>query len=254
MLTLNCVWKEAFTVKWKKGGEISRSDGVTHHILPGILPRCNEDVVPGQRQQQSHRNQIEFKVPNNNDKNLIREKKKRKTVRKRKARTKKWEQCGLRMYTFSTPYWPSGGKLLRTYTDHMCDWKRHIFKHIHMQNHNHSGTKRKNKAVLQQRYGPGVGEPRFSTLTLEVFWAFSWGEGRWGRWVRAVGASFLHANHPRAWGHVLFQPQHVKADPSILKPKPQHLTSHTPHPETLTLSLQAPIPSLVPQKTCIPHF
>lgn len=252
MWTLDCGWREAVTVKWKKGGEISRRYGVTHHVLPGILPRHNEDVVPGQRQQQSHRNHIEFKVPNNDDKKL--KKGENKNVRKRKAETKKWKQCVLIMYTFKTPCWPSGGKLLRTYTDHMCDWKRHIFKHIHMQNHNDSGTKRKNTAMLQQRYRPVVGEPRFSTVTLRVFWDLSWGEGWWGRWVRAVRVSFLHANHPRAWGHVPFQLQHVKADPSILKPKPQQLTSRTPHPETLTLSLQAPIPSLIPQKTCIPHL
>lgn len=71
-----------FSVKWK---EAMRS---THHVLPGILPRCDEDIVPGQRQQQSQRNHIEFKVPNNDDKKLWRGRK-HKTVSRRKVVTKK---------------------------------------------------------------------------------------------------------------------------------------------------------------------
>lgn len=41
-----------------------------HHILPGILPRCDEDVVPDQGQQQSQGNHVEFKVPHDDDKKL----------------------------------------------------------------------------------------------------------------------------------------------------------------------------------------
>lgn len=54
---------------------------VTHHILSCILPRRNKNVVPGQRQQQSQRNHIKFKVPNNNGENLLREKKTKLTVK-----------------------------------------------------------------------------------------------------------------------------------------------------------------------------
>lgn len=70
---LHCMWKWAFTVKGKKGGGISRSDGVTHHILPGVLPRRNEHVGPGQGQKQRQRNHVELKVPNDDDKKLLKD-------------------------------------------------------------------------------------------------------------------------------------------------------------------------------------
>lgn len=43
----------------------------THDILSRILPRCDKDVGPGQRQQQSQRNHINLKVPNNDDEDLL---------------------------------------------------------------------------------------------------------------------------------------------------------------------------------------
>lgn len=141
---------------------------------------------------------------------------------------------------------PSWGKLLRTYVDHICDWKRHTFRHIHMQNHNHRGTKRKNKTGLQQRYRPGVGDPRFKTLTLKAFWAFSWG-GRWGGWVRAVRASFLLANHSRGWGHVLFSaiarqswPFHTQSQTPASDLT--HPTPWVPNPVTLSPNTLSPTP------------
>lgn len=168
----------------------------------------------------------------------------RERKRQKPSWKEKWEQCAPRMYTFKTPYWPPWGKLLRTYAGHMCDWKRHAFKHIHMQNHNHHGTKRKNKTGFQQKYRPGVGEPRFNGLTLKAFWAFSWGGGRWRGWVWAVRASFLLANHPRGWGHVPFsvaarqswpfhtQPQTPASD--LTHPTPRVPNPVTPSPNTLS--------------------
>ena len=102
VLTLHCLRKEAFTVKWKKGGGIWRSECVAHHILPGVLPRRDEDVVPGQRQHQRQWDHVELEVPNQDDKKLTREKEKTKTLRKREARQKRESAMGR---AFTTPSW-----------------------------------------------------------------------------------------------------------------------------------------------------
>lgn len=227
-----------FSVKWK---EAMRS---THHVLPGILPRCDEDIVPGQRQQQSQRNHIEFKVPNNDDKKLWRGRK-HKTVSRRKVVTKKKKNSVCEECIHSRPIVTlMRQKLLRAHTDHMCDWKRHAFRDIHMQSQNQHGTKRKNKIRLQQRYRPGVGGS--TPWPPEAFWACSWRGWRWG-WVGAVRAPFLLANHLRGWGRVPCSAAARQSWPFHTQPQNPSIWPHTPHtPSSLTLSLQVPIPSLLP--------
>lgn len=135
-------------------------------------------------------------------------------------------------------------KLLRAHTDHMCDWKRHAFRDIHMQSQNQHGTKRKNKIRLQQRYRPGVGGS--TPWPPEAFWACSWRGWRWG-WVGAVRAPFLLANHLRGWGRVPCSAAARQSWPFHTQPQNPSIWPHTPHtPSSLTLSLQVPIPSLLP--------
>lgn len=74
----------------------------THHILPGVLPRCDEDVVPGQGQQQSQGNHVEFKVPNDDDKEL-RSRERDKTFQPKKRAS---PQSASRLHTFRTCCWP----------------------------------------------------------------------------------------------------------------------------------------------------
>lgn len=59
---------------------------VPHHILPGVLPRWDEDVVPGQGQQQSQGNHVEFKVPNDDDKKLRSRERRQNTSAEEKSR------------------------------------------------------------------------------------------------------------------------------------------------------------------------
>lgn len=110
----------------------------------------------------------------------------------------------------------------------------------------------KNKTGFQQKVS--VDEPRFNTLTLKE--SGPWAEEEEDEEDEYEPSEPLSSLPIIPKGEVMycFQPQHVRADPSILSAKPQHLTSHTPHPKSLTLSLQAPIPSLLPQKTPMPHL
>lgn len=62
----------------RKAEQFRTEQRFTHDILPRILPRRDENVVPGQRQKQSQRNHIKIKVPDNNGENLSKEKKERK--------------------------------------------------------------------------------------------------------------------------------------------------------------------------------
>ena len=231
------------SLSWRKWKETMRS---THHVLPGILPRCDKDIVPGQRQQQSQRNHIEFKVPNNDDKKLWRGEKKTQTRQQKKSGNKKKvrTECAKNVYIQDPIVTLVRQKLLRAHTDHMCDWKRHTFRDIHMQSHNHHGTKRKNKIRFQQRYRPGVGGS--TPWPLEALWACSWRGWRWG-WVGAVRAPFLLANHLRGWGRVPCSAAARQSWPFHTQPQNPSIWPHTPHtPSSLTLSLQAPIPSLLP--------
>lgn len=134
--------------------------------------------------------------------------------------------------------------LMRAHTNHMCDWKRHAFRDIHMQSQNQHGTKSKNKIRLQQRYRPGVGGS--TPWPPEAFWACSWRGWRWG-WVGAVRARFLLANHLRGWGRVPCSAAARQSWPFHTQPQNPSIWPHTPHtPSSLTLSLQVPIPSLLP--------
>lgn len=122
-----------------------------------------------------------------------------------------------------------------------------------MQSHNYHGTKHKNKTGFKQRYRPGVSEPGFNTLTLKGFSGPSAEEedDEEDEYEPSEPLSSLPII-PESKDMYRFQLQHVKADPSILNPQIQ--ASDPTHPESLTLSLQAPIPSLLPQKALMPHL
>lgn len=129
----------------------------------------------------------------------------------------------------------------------ICAIGNNTFKYIHMQNHNHHETKRKNKTGFQQRYRPGVGEPRFNILTLKAFWASSWGWVWWRGWVRAVRASFLLANHPRGWGHIPFSATARQSWPFDTQPQTPasdltHPTPPVPNPVTPSPNTFSPTP------------
>lgn len=103
-----------------------------------------------------------------------------------------------------------------------------------------------NTSQSKQKYRPGVGQLGSKPWP----WRLSGRRGRRRGRPGAVRAPFLLANHP--WVRYHFQPQHVRADPSILGPHTQ--VCDLTHPEILTLSLQGPIPSLLPQKPLMPHL
>lgn len=133
----------------------------------------------------------------------------------------------------------------------MCYWKQHTFKDIHMQSHNCHGTEQINKTGDKQRYRPGVSEPRFKTLTLKAFWSSTEdeedGEDEYEPSEPLSSLPII----PQSKVMYFFQQQHIKTDPFILSPQIQ--ACDLTHPESLTLSLQAPIASLLPQKALMSH-
>lgn len=139
--------------------------GATHHILPGVLPRCDEDVVPGQGQQQSQGNHVEFKVPNDDDKEL-RSRERDKTFQPKKRAS---PQSASRLHTFRTCCWPLMSVTPENIKPTICAAENDAHsKRIDMQRHNYHGAGHKNKGEFKQRYRSAVSGPRFTTLTLKA--------------------------------------------------------------------------------------